>query len=113
MSAPMPTSMRRRRTLMDGAMYNAGQCCCGIERIYVHESLYDSFVEKAVAWVKALKLGNPFDPATTLGPMANKRFAKVVRDQIAEAVAKGAKPLIDPEALFADDGGAYLAPQCW
>ncbi|WP_431300912.1 aldehyde dehydrogenase family protein [Tabrizicola sp. BL-A-41-H6] len=98
-------------TLMDGAMYNAGQCCCGIERIYVHESLYDAFVEKSVAWVKALKLGNPFDPESTLGPMANKRFAKVVRDQIAEAVAQGAKPLIDPALFPADDGGAYLAPQ--
>ncbi len=36
--------------LMDGAMFNAGQCCCGIERIYVHESLFGAFVEKAVAW---------------------------------------------------------------
>lgn len=98
-------------TLMDGAMYNAGQCCCGIERIYVHESLYDAFVEKAVAWVKTLKLGNPFDKDSTLGPMANKRFAKVVRDQIAEAIAAGAKPLIDPALFPADDGGAYLAPQ--
>ena len=98
-------------TLMDGAMYNAGQCCCGIERIYVHETLYDAFVEKAVAWVNALKLGNPFDAATTLGPMANKRFAKVVRDQIAEAIAQGATPLIDPANFPADDGGAYLAPQ--
>lgn len=97
-------------TLMDGAMFNAGQCCCGIERIYVHESLYDAFVEKSVAWVKALKLGNPFDADSTLGPMANKRFAAVVRGQIADAVAAGAKALIDP-ALFADDGGAYLAPQ--
>lgn len=98
-------------TLMDGAMFNAGQCCCGIERIYVHESLYDAFVEKSVTWVKALKLGNPFDKDSTLGPMANKRFAKVVRDQIAEAVAAGAKPLIDPAHFPADDGGAYLAPQ--
>ncbi|GAB1362145.1 hypothetical protein MASR1M32_13810 [Rhodobacter sp.] len=76
-------------TLMDGAMFNSGQCCCGIERIYVHESLYDAFVEKAVAWANGLKLGNPMDPETTLGPMANVRFAKVVRDQIAEAVARG------------------------
>ncbi|WP_309664504.1 aldehyde dehydrogenase family protein [Tabrizicola sp.] len=98
-------------TLMDGAMYNAGQCCCGIERIYVHESLYDAFVEKAVAWVKTLKLGNPFDADSTLGPMANKRFAAVVRSQIAEAIAAGAKPLIDPALFPADDGGAYLAPQ--
>jgi acyl-CoA reductase-like NAD-dependent aldehyde dehydrogenase len=96
--------------LMDGAMFNAGQCCCGIERIYVHESLYDAFVEKAVAWVNNLKLGNPLDPETTLGPMANRRFADTVRAQTAEAVAAGAKPLIDA-SRFADDGGTYLAPQ--
>ena len=98
-------------SLMDGAMFNAGQCCCGIERIYVHESLYDAFVEKAVAWVKALKLGNPFAPESTLGPMAHKRFAQIVRDQVAEAVAEGAVPLIDPALFPEDDGGAYLAPQ--
>jgi acyl-CoA reductase-like NAD-dependent aldehyde dehydrogenase len=97
-------------TLMDGAMFNAGQCCCGIERIYVHDSLYDSFVEQSVAWVNELKLGNPFDPATTLGPMAHKRFATLVRAQTAEAIAMGATALIDP-TRFADDGGAYLAPQ--
>jgi acyl-CoA reductase-like NAD-dependent aldehyde dehydrogenase len=98
-------------TLMDGAMFNAGQCCCGIERIYVHESLYDAFVEKSVAWVKALKLGNPFEADSTIGPMANKRFAAVVRGQIADAIAAGAKALIDPALFPADDGGAYLAPQ--
>lgn len=97
-------------SLMDGAMYNAGQCCCGIERIYVHETLFDSFVEKSVAWVGQLKLGNPLDAATTLGPMAHKRFAATVRAQTAEAIAAGAKPLLDPKR-FADDGGAYLAPQ--
>ncbi|MEZ5778720.1 MAG: aldehyde dehydrogenase family protein [Paracoccaceae bacterium] len=97
--------------LMDGAMYNAGQCCCGIERIYVHESLYDAFVEKAVAWVKNLRLGNPFDHATTLGPMANRRFAETVRSQVADAITDGAKALIDPALFPEDDGGAYLAPQ--
>jgi len=97
--------------LMDGAMFNAGQCCCGIERIYVHESLYDAFVTKAVAWVNALELGDPFEPKTTLGPMANVRFAQLVREQIAEAVVAGAVPMIDPARFPADDGGAYLAPQ--
>ncbi len=95
--------------LMDGAMFNAGQCCCGIERIYVHESLYDAFVEKAVAWVNAQNLGNPLDPATTMGPMANVRFAQVVRTQIEEALADGAKAHIG--TMPADDGGAYLTPQ--
>ncbi|AYM81644.1 aldehyde dehydrogenase family protein [Agrobacterium tumefaciens] len=99
-------------TLMDGATYNSGQCCCGIERIYVNENLYDEFVEKSVAWVSNYKLGNPLEQETTLGPMANKRFAKVVRAQIADAVAKGAKALVDPKLFPADDGeGAYVAPQ--
>ncbi|MEM7616145.1 MAG: aldehyde dehydrogenase family protein, partial [Pseudomonadota bacterium] len=94
----------------DGAMFNSGQCCCGIERIYVAEALFDSFVEKAVAIVSAYTLGNPLDPATTLGPMAQPRFADLVRAQTAEAVAAGAKTHIDP-ALFPQDGGAYLMPQ--
>jgi acyl-CoA reductase-like NAD-dependent aldehyde dehydrogenase len=97
--------------LMDGAMYNAGQCCCGIERVYVHESKFDEFVGKAVAWVNALKLGNPFEPETTLGPMANVRFARTVREHVDEAVAKGAKPLIERQNFPADDGGAYVMPQ--
>ncbi len=99
-------------TLMDAAMYNSGQCCCGIERIYVHESLYDAFVEKSVALVTGYRLGNPLDAETTLGPMASKRFADTVRAQTREAVAAGAKPLIDPAGFPADTGDtAYLAPQ--
>lgn len=97
-------------TLIDGAMFNSGQCCCGIERIYVVESLFDDFVAKAVKIVEGYKLGNPLEEETTIGPMANVRFADEVRAQIAEAVEAGAKPLIDP-ALFPEDGGAYLAPQ--
>ena len=97
-------------TLIDGAMFNAGQCCCGIERIYVHESLFSAFVEKAVAIVNAYKLGNPLDPDTTLGPMAHVRFADEVRVQIADAIALGATPQIDP-ANFPEDNGAYLMPQ--
>ena len=97
-------------TLIDGAMFNSGQCCCGIERIYVVESLFDAFVEKAVKIVEGYKLGNPLDAETTMGPMAQARFADMIRDQTAEAVAAGAKALIDP-ALFPTDGGAYLMPQ--
>lgn len=97
--------------LMDGAMYNAGQCCCGIERVYVHESLFDDFVGKAVAWVNGLKLGNPFDAETTLGPMANVRFARTVREHVQEAIARGARPLIEIQNFPADDGGAYVMPQ--
>ncbi len=96
-------------TLIDGAMFNAGQCCCGIERIYVHESLYDQFVAKAAEIVKGYKLGNPLNAETTMGPMANVRFADEVRAQIAEAVEAGAVAHI--ETFAEDDGGAYLTPQ--
>ena len=96
-------------TLIDGAMFNSGQCCCGIERIYVAQRHFDAFVARAVEIVAAYKLGNPLDPETTLGPMAHVRFADEVRAQIAEAVADGATAHI---ATFdQDDGGAYLTPQ--
>lgn len=97
--------------LMDGAMFNSGQCCCGIERIYVVASLYDEFVEKAVRLVSGYRLGNPLDKETTLGPMANRRFADEARAQVTEAVEAGARALVDPKHFSADDGGTYLAPQ--
>lgn len=96
---------------MDGAMFSAGQCCCGIERIYVHQRHFDEFTQRAVARTAGLRLGNLFDAATTLGPMAHRRFAQVVREQVAEAVAAGAGPLIASQLLAADDGGTHLAPQ--
>jgi len=96
-------------TLVDGAMFNSGQCCCGIERIYVAETLYESFVEKAVEIVNGYKLGNPLEQDTTIGPMAHVRFAKLVRAQIEEAVAAGATTHI--ERFAEDDDGAYLSPQ--
>jgi acyl-CoA reductase-like NAD-dependent aldehyde dehydrogenase len=99
-------------TLIDGAMFNAGQCCCGIERIYVHDTLFDDFVAKAVSIVEGYRLGNPLDAETTLGPMAHVRFADEVRAQIAEATASGATALIDTSKFTADNGtDAYLAPQ--
>jgi acyl-CoA reductase-like NAD-dependent aldehyde dehydrogenase len=98
--------------LVDGAFYNSGQCCCGIERIYVHESLYDRFVDGFVDLTSRYVLGNPLDEATTLGPMAQKRFADLIRGQIREAVDKGATAHIDPAGFPADkEGTPYLAPQ--
>ena len=96
-------------TLIDGEMFNSGQCCCGIERIYVAEKYFDTFVEKAISVVSGYKLGNPLDPDVTLGPMAHVRFADEVRAQTAEAVAAGATAHIAP--FPQDDGGAYLSPQ--
>ena len=96
-------------TLIDAAMFNSGQCCCGIERIYVHDSLYEAFIEKAVAIVEGYTLGHPLDATTDIGPMANIRVADEVRAQIDEAVATGATRHIAQKT--ADDGGAYLTPQ--
>ncbi|RMF36147.1 MAG: aldehyde dehydrogenase family protein [Alphaproteobacteria bacterium] len=95
--------------LMDGAIFNSGQSCCGIERIYVHESLFEPFVEKAVAIARAARLGNPLDPETTLGPMASPRGAETVRRHVAEAVAAGAVAHV--ERFAADDDGCYVTPQ--
>ncbi len=95
--------------LIDGAMFNSGQCCCGIERIYVHESRFDEFLAKAVELVAGYKLGNPMDAATDIGPMANVRFAKVVRDQLAQALDMGATAHI--ATMAADDNAAYVTPQ--
>ncbi|MEM6384056.1 MAG: aldehyde dehydrogenase family protein [Pseudomonadota bacterium] len=95
--------------LIDGAMFNSGQCCCGIERIYVHESHYDAFVDKAVALTKDYVLGDPLDPKTTIGPLAHARFAKTVREHTAAALAAGAVAHLAPSP--ADDGGAYVSPQ--
>jgi acyl-CoA reductase-like NAD-dependent aldehyde dehydrogenase len=98
--------------LVDGAFFNSGQSCCGIERIYVHERVYDRFVEGAVALVKSYVLGNPLDPATTLGPMVRASAADFVRDQIAEAIGKGARALVDPKLFPSSVAGTpYLAPQ--
>jgi acyl-CoA reductase-like NAD-dependent aldehyde dehydrogenase len=98
--------------LVDGAFYNSGQSCCGIERIYVHESVYDKFVEGCVELTKQYKLGNPIDPETNLGPMAKRSGAETVRQHIDQAIKKGGRALIDP-ALFPNTklGGNYLAPQ--
>lgn len=98
--------------LTDGAFFNSGQSCCGIERIYVDRGVYQRFVDGVVDLTKAYKLGSPVDKATTLGPLVRPAAAAFVRGQTAEAVAAGAKALIDPKLFPADDGkGAYLAPQ--
>ena len=99
------------QNLVDGAFFNSGQSCCGIERIYVHESVYDEFVQKFVQITKEYKLGNPLDKSTTLGPMVKTTAADFVRGQIKEALDKGAKSLVD-ESLFPNskEGTPYLAP---
>jgi len=98
--------------LVDGAYYNSGQSCCGIERIYVAEPLYDRFVEAFVALTLKYELGNPLDLKVNLGPVVRTAAAELVRTHTREAVAQGAKALIDPKRFAADAPGTpYLAPQ--
>jgi len=98
--------------IVDAGYFNTGQGCCAMERIYVHEAVYDDFVEAAVAAIGAYRLGSPTDPATTLGPMVRARAADAVRAQVADAINHGARPLIDTKRFAADkEGTPYLAPQ--
>jgi acyl-CoA reductase-like NAD-dependent aldehyde dehydrogenase len=98
--------------LVDGVFFNCGQSCCGIERLYVHERVYDSFVGGFADLVGQYKLGDPTDPETTLGPMVRAEAADFVRAQTSDAISAGAKALIDPSGFDADgEGTPYLAPQ--
>ncbi|KAI9322152.1 aldehyde dehydrogenase [Dichotomocladium elegans] len=99
--------------IVDGAFFNSGQCCCSIERCYVHVDIYDAFVEKAVAIAQKYVLGDPNHPDTTLGPMAHQRFADKVREQLDEAVSNGARLLIETEKYFPQDkrGTTFVGPQ--
>ncbi len=98
--------------LVDGAFFNAGQSCCGIERIYVHERVHADFVEAFCEAARGYVLGDPTRPETTLGPLVRASAADFVRGQTAEAVAAGARALLDPAGFPADAPGTpYLAPQ--
>lgn len=99
-------------TLTDGAFYNAGQSCCGIKRIYVAAPRYEEFVAGVVDLTKKYRLGSPLDPETTIGPVVRTAAAESVRAQVREAVARGARALIEETWFPASAPGTpYLAPQ--
>ncbi|MFO1170273.1 MAG: aldehyde dehydrogenase family protein [Hyphomicrobiaceae bacterium] len=98
--------------LVDGAFFNSGQSCCGIERIYVDKAVYPKFIDGFVALTKTYVLDTPLEEKTTLGPMVNAKAADFVREQIASAVRSGAKAHIDTKAFARDaKGSPYMAPQ--
>ena len=97
--------------LVDGSFFNSGQSCCGIERIYVAADVFDDFVEGFAALTKQYVVGNPLDPATTLGPLVRGAAADFVRGQIEEAKRKGAKALINMKIEGEKPGSPYLAPE--
>ncbi|MEM6991209.1 MAG: aldehyde dehydrogenase family protein [Myxococcota bacterium] len=97
--------------LVDAAFFNAGQSCCGIERIYVHADVYDSFVEAYVAQARAYVLGNPLDEGTNLGPMVRADAVQHVRAQVEQATTRGAQVVVgDADYVVPDLSDCYLAP---
>lgn len=94
--------------LAEGAFFNSGQCCCGIERIYVHADVYDDFVEGFIAESRNWTLGNPADSGTVMGPMAQARFADYIREQKAEALRKGATAHLNVKDERDTAGSPYL-----
>ena len=97
--------------IVDGAYFNSGQSCCGLQRIYVHDSLYDDFVEGFVALTRQYVLGNPLDAATTLGPVVRTAAADTIRAQVGASIAAGARSAIDARHFAADrPGSPYVAP---
>jgi acyl-CoA reductase-like NAD-dependent aldehyde dehydrogenase len=98
--------------LVDGAFFNSGQSCCGIERIYVHKRVWYDFLNGFVDLTKKYVLGSPLDQETTLGPMVRAEAAAFVRKQIASAVRAGARAHIDPKSFPMDRADTpYMAPQ--
>jgi len=103
---------RTAANLVEGSFYNAGQSCCGVERIYVHRNVYDPFLEAFVSMANELQLGDPRDSSTTLGPVVRIRNAEGIQAQIDEAIAAGARPLLDPSHFAETERGLpYMAPQ--
>jgi acyl-CoA reductase-like NAD-dependent aldehyde dehydrogenase len=99
-------------TLVDGAFFNSGQSCCGIERIYVDARVYDDFVAGAVELTHKYVLGDPLDEATTLGPLVKPEAAAFVRGQIEAAARAGGRRLIDAKRFPRDKQGTpYMAPE--
>jgi acyl-CoA reductase-like NAD-dependent aldehyde dehydrogenase len=98
--------------IVDGAYFNSGQSCCGLQRIYVHERLYGAFVDGFVDLTRKYVLGNPLEEATTLGPVVRTAAADTIRTQIQASIAAGGKAVID-EAQFpaSRTGSPYLGPQ--
>ncbi|TVY30196.1 putative betaine aldehyde dehydrogenase [Lachnellula hyalina] len=86
--------------IVDGAVFNSGQSCCSLERIYVDETIHDKFVEAVQGVLKGYKLGDPFDKETHVGPVVSKRSKEMIEAHIKDALEKGAKDATPDNASF-------------
>ena len=99
--------------IVDGAIFNSGQSCCSIERVYVAESIHDEFISAIQNVLRGYNLGDPFDPNTNIGPVVSKRSAETIRAHIKDAIGKGAIDVTPPEnQSFASPppNGNYVKP---
>lgn len=98
--------------IVDGAIFNSGQSCCSLERIYVDAKVHDAFVEAVQNVLKGYKLGDPSDKSTHIGPVISKRSKEAIEAHIADAVAKGAKDATPENETFANppSKGNFVKP---
>lgn len=98
--------------IVDGAVFNSGQSCCSIERVYVAENIYGEFVSAVQDVLKGYKLGDPFDQSTNIGPVVSKKLAETIKAHVQDALDKGAKDLTPENESFASPpaGGNYIRP---
>ncbi|KAL9073363.1 MAG: hypothetical protein Q9161_002978 [Pseudevernia consocians] len=98
--------------IVDGAVFNSGQSCCSIERVYVAEKVYDAFVSAVQDVLKGYKLGDPFDQSTNVGPVVSKKSAETIKAHVKDAIDKGAKDLTPENESFSSPpaAGNYVKP---
>ncbi|QDU79789.1 Lactaldehyde dehydrogenase [Polystyrenella longa] len=93
--------------IVDGATYNAGQSCCAVERVYVHETVYDAFVDKALELMQGFQLGDPTAEGTTMGPLASRAALEELEKQVQDAVDRGAKLLCGGTRVSGSTGNFF------
>lgn len=98
--------------IVDGAVFNSGQSCCSVERVYVAASIHDKFVEEVKTVLAGYKLGDPFDPSTHVGPVVSKRSKEAIEAHIKDAVEKGARDETPDNESFTNppEEGNFVKP---
>lgn len=99
--------------IVDGAIFNSGQSCCSVERVYVHEDIYDRFIDEVKKVLAGYRLGDPSDKTTHIGPVVSARSKDAIAAQVQDALSKGAKDETPANATFSSPpstGGNYVAP---
>jgi len=94
--------------IVDGACYNAGQSCCSVERVYVHQRHYPKFLGRAQALLASYRLGDPLQPETTLGPLAQESALARLENRISQAQTQGARVLLGGKRLTPSRGNFFL-----